>query len=52
MPAVVLPEAEYARYEEVYRAQQGNEELIGWSFKATLREQFEYHRYPLGRNQI
>jgi hypothetical protein len=49
---VVLPEAEYARYEEVYRAQQGNEELIGWSFKATLREQFEYHRYPLGRNQI
>ena len=49
---VVLPEAEYARYEEVYRAQQGDEELIGWSFKATLREQFEYHRYPLGRNQI
>jgi hypothetical protein len=47
-----MPEAEYARVEEVYRAQQGNEELIGWSFKATLREQFDYHRYPLDRQQI
>jgi hypothetical protein len=36
----------------VYRAQQGNEELIGWSFQATLREQIDYHRYPLGRHQI
>ena len=49
---VVMPEAEYARFEEVYRAQQGNEELIGWSFKATLREQFDYDRYPLDRQQI
>lgn len=49
---VVMPEAEYARVEEVYRAQQGNEELIGWSFKATLREQFDYDRYPLDRQQI
>ncbi len=47
-----MPEAEYARFEEVYRAQQGNEELIGWSFKATLREQFDYDRYPLDRQQI
>ena len=47
-----MPEAEYARVEEVYRAQQGGEELIGWSFKATLREQFDYDRYPLDRQQI
>jgi hypothetical protein len=47
-----MPEAEYARVEEVYRAQQGDEELIGWSFKATLREQFDYDRYPLDRQQI
>ena len=47
-----MPEAEYARVEEVYRAQQGNEELISWSFKATLREQFDYDRYPLDRQQI
>jgi hypothetical protein len=48
----VMPEASYIRSEEVYRSQQGNEELIGWSFQATLREQFDYDRYPLGRNQI
>jgi hypothetical protein len=48
----VLPEAEYVRSSEVYRAQQGDEELIGWSFQATLREQFDYERYPLDRNQI
>lgn len=48
----VLPEAEYARFREVYRSQQGNEELVGWSFQAKLREQFDYDRYPLGRNQI
>lgn len=47
-----MPEAEYARVEEVYRARQGDEELIGWSFKATLREQFDYDRYPLDRQQI
>jgi hypothetical protein len=48
----VMPEAQYVRSSEVYRAQQGNEELIGWSFQAMLREQFDYQRYPLGRNQI
>ncbi len=47
-----MPEAEYARVEEVYRAQQGDEELIKWSFKATLREEFDYDRYPLDRQQI
>ena len=47
-----MPEAEYARVEEVYRAQQGDEELISWSFKATLREEFDYDRYPLDRQQI
>jgi hypothetical protein len=48
----VLPEAQYIRTSQVYRAQQGNEELIGWSFQATLREQFDYLRYPLDRQQI
>jgi hypothetical protein len=36
----------------VYRVQQGNEELIGWSFRATLRQQFDYSRFPLDRQQI
>jgi hypothetical protein len=48
----VMPEAQYLRFSEVYQAQQGNEELIGWAFQAMLREQFDYQKYPLDRNQI
>lgn len=49
---VVLPEAETSTFTQVYKTQQGNEELLGWSFSATLRQQFDYHRYPLDRQQI
>jgi hypothetical protein len=49
---VVLPEAEESTFREVYRTHQANEELIGWSFRATLREQFNYDRYPLDRQQL
>jgi hypothetical protein len=49
---VVLPEAESPKFTQVYQAQQGNEELIGWAFEATLRQQFDYRRYPLDRQQI
>jgi hypothetical protein len=49
---VIMPEAERFWLEEVYRAQQGNEELIGWSFSARLRQQFDYRGYPLGRQHI
>ncbi len=49
---VLMPEAEHASFEEVYRVRQGNEEVIGWSFQATLREQFYYQKYPLDRQQI
>ena len=48
----VMPEAQYARFFKVYQAQQGDEELIGWSFFATLREQFDYREYPLDRQQV
>ena len=48
----VMPEAQYARSFKVYQGQQGNEELIGWSFFATLREQFDYREYPLDRQQV
>jgi hypothetical protein len=47
-----MPEANYLRFEEVDRARQGNEELITWSFRGTLREQFAYEKYPLDRQQI
>jgi hypothetical protein len=50
---VLLPEAkEQQTLTEVYRERQDNDELIGWSFYGTLREQFDYRKYPLGRHQI
>jgi hypothetical protein len=49
---VVLPEADSYKATEVHRAQQDNEELVSWSFRATLREQFHYERYPLDRQEI
>jgi hypothetical protein len=50
---VSLPEAkEQPTFKEMYRKQLGNEEVVGWSFHATLREQFDYGRYPFGRHQI
>ena len=49
---VVFPEATYLRLEQVNLGRQGDEEMIGWSFKATLREQFDYDNYPLNRQQI
>lgn len=49
---VVFPEADTTIFTQVYHAQQSGETLIGWSFKTTLREQFEYARYPLDRQEI
>jgi len=49
---VVFSEAETTTFHKVYDAQQGNETLIGWNFKTTLREQFDYSRYPLDRQQL
>jgi hypothetical protein len=50
---VLFPEAkEQPTLKEEYRERQGNDELIGWSFHTTLREQFDYSKYPLGRQQI
>jgi hypothetical protein len=37
---------------EVYRERRNNEELIGWAFHTTLRETFDYSRYPMDRHQI
>jgi len=49
---VVLPEAESTTFTKVYETHQDNESLIGWNFKATVREQFDYGTYPLGRQQL
>lgn len=49
---VVFPEAETTNFSKVYEAVQGDEVLVGWNFKTTLREQFDYGRYPLDRQEI
>jgi hypothetical protein len=50
---VFLPEAKVQpTLKEVYQEQRRNEEVTGWTFHATLREQFDYSSYPLGRHQI
>jgi hypothetical protein len=49
---IVMPEADAVTINQVYQMRQGNETLIGWSFRATLRQQFDYSRYPLDRQQI
>lgn len=46
---VVFPEADTTTFTKVYEAKQGDEDLIGWNFKTTMREQFDYFRYPLDR---
>jgi hypothetical protein len=49
---VVLPEAESATFNKVYETHQGDETLVGWSFKATMRQEFDYSKYPLDRQAI
>ncbi len=49
---VVFPEADTTTMNKVYEAEQGDELLIGWSFKTVLREQFDYSQYPLDRQQV
>ncbi len=50
----VLPDAvvEAYRSEEAYRLSDGTTETIGWYFAATLRESFDYSRYPFDRPNV
>ena len=51
-----LPEAIVATdlggWEEVYRYQDGEEMVIGWYFEVTLRQGFDYARYPFDSKEI
>ena len=49
---VVLPEAESSTFTKVYETHQGSETLVGWAFKATLRQELDYGDYPLDRQQL
>jgi hypothetical protein len=37
---------------EVYRVQDGNDEVIGWYFEATLKQPFDYDLYPFDHKTV
>ncbi len=47
----VLPEAIAFSSQEAYRQDLPNGELIGWYFQATLRQTFDYSKYPFDNQQ-
>lgn len=49
---VVMPEAESLDMEEAYRRLEGDEEVIGWYFRVTLRQNFDYTHYPFDRQAV
>ncbi|HEY8351575.1 MAG TPA: hypothetical protein VIK87_03435 [Sphingomonadales bacterium] len=51
-PGVILPEAESIEIEEAYRRPEGQGEIIGWRFAATIRQSFDVSRFPLDREAI
>lgn len=48
----VMPEARTLEVTESYRRKSGKTETIGWYFEATIRQQFDYSRYPFDRPNI
>jgi hypothetical protein len=49
---VVFPEADTTTFTKVYETQQEDGTLVGWNFKTTLRQQFDYANYPLDRQLL
>lgn len=48
----VLPEAIDADIEEAYTRKNEHGVTIGWYFEATLRQPFDYSKYPLGQMDV
>lgn len=44
---ITLPESSDRTITEAYRRKTGDTEVIGWRFKATIRQSFDYSKYPL-----
>jgi hypothetical protein len=49
---VVLPQSLSVDMKEAYRRTKDGVELVGWYFKTTLRQGFDFSRYPFGRENI
>jgi len=53
IPGFILPNAETLDVKEAYRLNQGDNQVVGWDFKATLREPFEGSiKYPFDRAMV
>ncbi|MCP4215843.1 MAG: hypothetical protein GY765_14415 [bacterium] len=50
--AFILPEAIDSKIEKVYERKIENGVTIGWYFEATLRQPFDYSKYPLDQKNI
>ncbi|PXF60947.1 MAG: hypothetical protein C4B59_06235 [Candidatus Methanogaster sp.] len=46
---VIFPEAEQIKIEEAYKLDNG---VTGWYFRAVLRQQFDYSKYPFDREDV
>jgi Cache domain len=48
----VLPEASSSEVVPAYERKQNGVEIVGWFFKATLRQEFNYLQYPFDRQDV
>ena len=48
----VAPNAEALSVEEVFRERVGSREVIGWDFRVTVRNRFDYADYPFDRQRF
>lgn len=51
-PGFLFPEAVASKVQPAYWRQEGEEQVIGWYFEATLRQSFDYGRYPFDSKKI
>ena len=49
---IIFPEKADGDVDEVSKREEGDEEVVTWNFKVTLREQFEYSQYPFDKENV
>ena len=49
---IVIPGSDSFELEEPFTIRSGNTELVRWGFKATLYQDFDFSKYPFGREYV
>jgi hypothetical protein len=49
---IVIPGSDSFELEEPFTTRSGNTELVRWGFKATLYQDFDFSKYPFGREYV